>query len=80
MSFSKEALIDYLVNEFDVEADELQDDTSLFSSGLLDSFMLIDLVSFMEKSGGITINPTEVSLDNLDSVSNILGFMEKKLA
>ncbi len=79
MSFSREALLAYMVDELDLEADELQDDTSLFSSGLLDSFMLIDLVTFMEKSGSIQISPVEVSLDNLDSISNIMTFMTKKM-
>jgi len=57
---------------------QIAGDTLLFSTGVLDSFSLVDLIAYVEKEEGITINPTEVILDNFDSVDRIVRFVEKK--
>ncbi|MCG3181129.1 MAG: hypothetical protein BIFFINMI_03503 [Phycisphaerae bacterium] len=54
------------------------DDAPLISSGVIDSFALVDLVAFLERSGGFRIRPGEVRLDNLDSVARILAFCRSK--
>ena len=75
MAISRESLVAYLENEHGVDAADLTDDAPLFSGGLLDSFSLVDLILFIEKGAGFKMNPTEVSLDNLDSIERILGFV-----
>ena len=35
---------------------------------------------FIEKEGGVRLNPTDVSLDNLDSIERILRFVEARRA
>lgn len=55
-----------------------QSNTSLFSSGLLDSFHLVELVSYIESEAGIKIKPMEVNLHNLDSIDQILDFVKRK--
>jgi acyl carrier protein len=62
-----------LVSRFGV----LEDDTALFSSGLMDSLSVIELVSFIEKQIGCAIPPTEITLQNFDSISRIVRFISR---
>jgi acyl carrier protein len=56
-------------------ATELNDDTALFSSGLMDSLTVFDLVSFVEALVHHRVPPTAVTLDNFDSISRIVAFI-----
>jgi acyl carrier protein len=55
-------------------------DTSLFQSQVLDSLNLVELITFVETRFGVTVAPSEVSIDNLDTVNRIVGFIQRKLA
>ena len=50
----------------------------LFSSGIVDSFTPITLMTFLESQCGFRIGPMEVTLDNFDSIERILRFAERK--
>ena len=50
----------------------------LFSSGIVDSFTPITLMTFLESQCGFRIGPMEVTLDNVDYVERILQFAERK--
>ena len=80
MAVTRDAVVNYLRDECKLDTSGLQDDTQLFSTNLLDSFTMVDLIIFLEKAGGIRIGATEVSMDNLDSVGSILAFCERKAA
>jgi len=64
-----------LVSRFGVKA-ALNDDTELFSSGLIDSLSVMDLVCFVEGEIGCAIPPTAITLDNFNSVNRIVHFAE----
>ena len=51
---------------------------SSFSSGIVDSFAPIALITLLESQCGFRIGPMEVTLDNLDAVERILRFAERK--
>lgn len=79
MALTREGLIDYLQLKQGVDPSQIEsDDTELFSSGLLDSFSMVDLILFIETEGRFKMNPTEVNLDNLDTVGRILAFAAAK--
>ncbi len=78
MAFSKESLLEFFENELDLDLDEIQDDTPIISTSLIDSFNMVEMIAFIEKEAGIKIGATEVNLDNLDSVGKILAFVESK--
>lgn len=79
MTISTTVLKEYLQKQMHPgDLDSFQNDTALFSSGLLDSFHLVELVSFIESEAEIRIKPMEVNLHNLDSVNQILDFVTKK--
>ena len=53
-------------------------DTSFLDSSILDSTGMLELISFIEQEFGISIDPTELVPDNLDSISKVTRFIEKK--
>lgn len=73
-----ESLKLYLGERMGLDTASIEEETPLFSSNLLDSFSMVDLIMFIEKEGGVTLNPADVSLDNLDSIARILRFVEAR--
>ena len=81
MALTRDALIDYLQNKQGIDPSSIEsDDAELFSSGLIDSFSMVDLIQFIETEGGFKMNPSDVNLDNLDSITRILTFAESQTA
>ena len=78
MPISRESLFQYLQDELALPTDCVDDDTALFSDGFLDSFSVGDLLMFLEENGGFTVEPEEVIVENIDSIGNILNFVERK--
>ena len=77
MALTRENIIGYLQDKQGIDPSQISsDDTELFSSGLLDSFSMVDLIMFIETEGGFKMNPGDVNLDNLDSVGKILAFAQ----
>ena len=77
MSLTAEAIMEHLRDSSGVAIDGLTPDTLLFSSGLVDSFAMVDLVMFIETRCGSKMKPNDVNLDNLDSVGRILKYASK---
>lgn len=80
MALTRDGLLDYMGSRMGLDTDGIDDQTPLFSSSLLDSFSMVDLIMFIEQQAGVRMDPFDVSLDNLDSVGKILGFVEAKTA
>ena len=77
MSFDRQILATFLEDEMSLDLSEVSDDEALFSTGLLDSFGMVELMSFIETSANIRLDPGDVTLENLDSVNRILSFVQK---
>ena len=56
-----------------IEADE-----PLLSSGLVDSFSLMDLALFIEDTFGVRIEDTELNVDNFDNLSQLASLIESR--
>ena len=80
MAFNREKLLAYFSEELGVDVDDIDDETLLFTDGYLDSFSVVDLVTYIESSADISVDPSEVNLDNLDSVGRIISFVGAKTA
>lgn len=74
MTLTREKLVEYLVGKLGARPQDLTDTAALFSRGLLDSFAMMDLITFVEAQAGITVRPTDVTLQNLDLIDRILRF------
>lgn len=78
MTITRDSLINYLQNELALNVSAVSDDTALFSDGHLDSFSVGDLLMYLEENGEFTVEPEEVVVENIDSISRILDFVQRK--
>jgi len=60
------------------EDEQLKEDTSFLESGIVDSTGILELVAFLEETFGITVEDEELIPENLDSIANVLQYLEKK--
>lgn len=79
MTLSKQAIYDYFVSNFYIDSSEISDETLLFTTGVIDSFKMIEFIVFLEQSCNIKIQPGEITLDNLDSIERVMKFIEGKI-
>ena len=77
MTITHDELKSCLIKEFNLERVEITEETLLFSSNLLDSFSMVDLVKIVEDMTGSRIRPTDLTLENFDSISRILVFVSR---
>lgn len=75
----KNQLFDYLRDEAGIEK-EIEVDDSLVEGGIIDSFDIVALSTWISQTYQIKINALEVNLDNFDSVSKMVSFIAKKAA
>ena len=75
MSITSDRILEFLRTEGGFQG-EIEGQTKLFSSGLLDSFLMIELIMFLETTGGFQIPADAITLDNLDSIDAILAYCE----
>ena len=59
--------------------DGLKDDSSFLDEGIIDSTGILELVNFLEEEFSVTVDDEELIPENLDSISNVVGYLEKKL-
>jgi len=56
----------------------IQGSSSLIEAGIIDSTGVLELVGFLEETYGIRIEDDELVPENLDSIDNIVRFVERK--
>lgn len=56
----------------------LGDDSSFLESGVIDSTGVLELVTYLENKFGFKIADEELVPENLDSINNVLRFIERK--
>ena len=59
---------------------ELPSSSSLIESGIIDSTGVLELVGFLEEKYDIRIGDDELVPENLDSIDNIVRFVDGKKA
>ena len=73
----KDAIKTFLLNEIIQDPDyPLEDDEALLSSGLVDSFSLVDLALFVEQNYGHRIEDNQLNSDNFDTLNELIAFIE----
>lgn len=77
MKLGKDDILEFLETDLGVDIGELDVDTLLFSSQLVDSFALVTLMMFLEREAGIRIGPADVNLDNMDSIGRMLAYVSR---
>ncbi len=71
----------YLADQLRIsEAGSLDADLPLVQNGIIDSIELMQVVSFLEKSYGISVDETEFLPSNLRTLNTMAAFVERKRA
>lgn len=76
---TRQTLREFITKNFFVPPGyELSDDTSLVDTGLIDSTGMLEVISYLEGSFGISVSDAEMVPDNLGSISNLAAYIQRK--
>jgi len=76
----REIIKSFIIDNFLFGEEEgLEDHTSFLNAGIVDSTGILELVDFLDNEFNIKISDDEILPENLDSINNIVYFLEKKL-
>mgnify|MGYP001182539751 CR=1 FL=1 len=75
MGLTRDTLREFLGTKLGLSVDDITDETALLSSGLLDSFSVVQLLVFIEESSGVQLAPTDVGFATLDSIERIMAYI-----
>ena len=56
----------------------IAEDETLISSGLVDSFSLVDLALFVEDKFGVRIDDTELKADTFDTLAQLIKMIRQR--
>jgi acyl carrier protein len=75
----REAVLEYVIDEYIDEDDDLEvdADTALISSGIVDSFSMVSLKAFLENKYDIRIPDEDATPEAFDTVNSIVRIVEK---
>ena len=77
----KDMILEYIKNEYLDEDDEddveLDENTPLISSGIVDSFSMVSLKTFLEKKFDIRLPDEEATPEAFDTVTSIMALVDK---
>ena len=81
MTDFKNTIKQFIIDNFLFGDDEgLVDDVSFLEEGIIDSTGMLELITFLEEDFSIEIDDEEMIPENLDSINNLLAFLNKKKA
>lgn len=73
MSLTADRLILFLRDSLALE-DEVTAESALFTSGVLDSVAMVNLIAFVEEQAAIQVRTDQVTLENFDTPARIIAF------
>jgi acyl carrier protein len=80
MSETRDKIRAFIMENFLFGNDQgLNDDTSFLDEGIIDSTGILELVSFLEEEFDISVEDEEILPENLDSITNVTAYLEKKM-
>lgn len=78
MSADPYPLKDYVLQHIVPSKTDIDYDEPLFTSGLVDSFGLLDLLFFIREQYGVNIEDFEITDNNLDTLNTLAEYIESK--
>jgi acyl carrier protein len=74
-----QAISDYIAKEILKQPRRVfSEDTRLISSGLIDSFSLVDLALFVEDTFGVKIEDTELNAKTFDTIGELVALIKAR--
>ena len=77
MEDMKDVVLEYIIEEYAEEDDEINFDTPLISGGLVDSFSMVSLKRFLEVRYKISISDDDATPEAFDSVNKIVDLVRR---
>ncbi|MGH1486936.1 MAG: acyl carrier protein [Cellvibrionaceae bacterium] len=71
MADAIEKVRDYISQNLGIDLNKVSNDDPLFSSGVIDSFALIELLAFLENDLGVEIDIADIDIDQLDTIDGL---------
>lgn len=71
MSSVVEQIRGYLESELNLDLSGIEPNSPLFTSGLIDSFALIELLAYLESEVGADIDIAELDIEQLDTLEDL---------
>lgn len=71
----RQAIRDFFERELGLDLTNVQDADPLVSSGVVDSFALIELLSFLETEFDARISIAELTLDDIDTIEALASLV-----
>jgi acyl carrier protein len=68
-------LVEFISETFFVDKEDIDVELSLVDTGIIDSFGLLEIVAFIEKTYGVRVSENELNKDNFGSVIRIVDFI-----
>ncbi len=70
-------VLEYVIDEYVDEDDDMEvgSSTPLISSGIVDSFSMVSLKTFLEATFGITLSDSEATPEAFDTVDSIVNLV-----
>ncbi|MCU7801100.1 MAG: acyl carrier protein [gamma proteobacterium symbiont of Lucinoma myriamae] len=62
-----------------VDLEDIPHDESLIDEGIIDSFGLVEIATFLEKVFSIKINEEDMVRENFGSVNKLISFVEGRV-
>ena len=80
--FIKQQVVEFIGINFVYDGDtlDLGDDDSLVENGILDQTGVLELVLFLEDTYGFAVPESDLTPENLDSISNIANYVHQRLS
>jgi acyl carrier protein len=74
----KQSIADFFARN--LHTPQLNGDDDIFTLGLVNSLFALQIVIFVEKAFGITVENEDLDLDNFRSINALAGFVARKQA
>ena len=75
----RQKLLNFICETFFVEEDEIDLDNSMIDDGIIDSFGLVEISAFLQRTFSIIIVEEEMIRENFGSVNKIAAFTQSKM-
>lgn len=76
----QDKFLDFVTRQFSVERDEINLEESLIDEGIIDSFGLVEIASFMEEEFSIVVQDDQMNRNNFGSVLKIVDFIQREIS
>ena len=82
MTETKAIIREFIGSQYllDQPSEEIDETVSLRDAGIIDSVGVLPLLLFLEEKFSIHVDDAEVAPENLDTIANLVEFVERKVA